>query len=114
MKYIYQIIKENGIEEDVKDWRDYSITILMVATRRANVLKWLTPELLFDVKEEDSDGDTALHYAAMKNEIECARLLLDSGSQHLKRRWGTTPLDYAKSRGNKEMEILFESNFPSR
>ena len=103
MKYIYKIMKEKGIEEDMKEWRsniDFTMsdeTILMTATRfgSQNVLKWLLQELKFDVNEQNCDGDTALHYAANYYQVECARLLLDLGSQHLKIRPDNNPLDWA-------------------
>ena len=95
-----------GIKEDIKDWRgSYDFTILMEATlfRRENILRWSLHELKFDVNEQNGLGKTALHYAVAYNEMQCARLLLDVGSQHLKDRYGSTPLEYAKSYGHKEM-----------
>ena len=43
--------------------------------------------------------------------MECARLLLDAGSKHLKDRSGITPLDDAKRYGYKKMQRLIESHF---
>ena len=114
MKNVYQILKEKGIEEDIKQWRDCNdYTILMEATcwGRENVLSWLLHELKFDVNEQNSDGGTALNKAAYYNRMECARLLLDAGSQHLKSQWVSSPLDYAKAHRHKEMQRLIESHF---
>ena len=119
MKNIYRIMKEKGIEEDIKDWRyfgDFGYsgnTILHEATRfgRTNILRWLLHELKFDVNEKNNFGNTALHTAAYLNQMECARLLLDAGSQHLKDLWGKTPLDDAKTKGHTEMQRLIESHF---
>ena len=114
MKNIYKIMKEKGNEEDIKDWRGYADrTILQEATisGRQNVLRWLLHELKFDVNDQDRYGNTALHYAAYNNQMECARLLLDAGSKHLKDRSGITPLDDAKRYGYKEMQRLIESHF---
>ena len=96
-------MKEKGIEEDMKEWRsnfDFAMsdkTILMRATRfgSQNVLRWLIQELKFNANEQNCDGDTALHYAADYNQVECARLLLDLGSQHLKIRPDNNPFDWA-------------------
>ena len=82
--------------------------------RRANVLRWLIHEFKFDVNEQDRCGFTALHFAAYVNQMECARLLLDVGSQNLKDKWGRTPLDYAKILLHKEMKNLIESHFHLR
>ena len=114
MEHIYKIIKEKGNEEDIKEWRGpYYSTILMEATRlgRQNILKWLVQEFQFDVNEQSSNGSTALHIAAYYNQLECARLLLDLGSQHLKDQLGITPLDVAKE---EEMQKLLEPHFHLR
>ena len=114
MRCIYKIIKENGNEEYIKKWRGpYHRTILMEATRlgRQNIIKWLLQEFQFDVNEQSSNGSTALHIAAYHNQMECARLLLDLGSQQLKDLFGNIPLDVAKE---KEMQKLLESHFHLR
>ena len=106
-------MKEKGIEEDIKTWVYGKYTIFQEASisGELNILKWLLHELKFDVNEKDGFEITALHRAASFNQIECARLLLDAGSQLLKDRWGDTPLDYAKRNGHKEMQRLIESYF---
>ena len=107
-------MKEKGIEEDIKQWRDDDYdTILLAATMmgRKNIIRWLLHELKFDVNEQNSYGETALHFTAIFNQMERARLLLDAGSQLLKDRSGNTPLDYAKRCGYKEMKRLLESHF---
>ena len=114
MKHIYKIIKENLNEEDIKDWRIGSFIILIRVTgilAKEGILRWLLHELKFDVNEQNSFGDTVLHVAALHNRMECARLLLDVGSQLLKNQYGRTPLDYAKEYGHKEIQRLIESHF---
>ena len=109
-------MKDRGIEEDIKGWRDsYDYTILMQATRfgRKNVLEWLLQEFHFDVKEESSNGSTALFIAADNNQMECARLLIELGPQHPKSEFGITPLIAAKINGHDEMQKLLESHFRS-
>ena len=117
MKYINKIMKERGIEEDIKEWRDslYGRTILMKVTRwgRQNILKWLIHELQFDVNEQNSYGSTSLHWASLYDHMECARLLLDAGSLHLKDVNGNTPLHLAKTWGNNEMQNLLELHLHS-
>ena len=114
MKFIYKIMKEKGVEEDIKKWRNSNDrTILMEASLSGNlnVLKWLIQELQFDVNKQNNYGWSALHFAAIYNRIQCARFLLDIGSQHLRSYVspsGKTPLDYAKEYGNIEMQRLLE------
>ena len=110
------MIKDRGMEEDIKGWRDsFDYTISMQATRfgRENVLKWLLQELQFGVKEQSSNGSTALFIAADNNQTECARLLIELGSQQLKNEFGIAPLIVAKMNGHKEMQKLLESHFHS-
>ena len=104
-------MKEKGIEKDIKKWRfNGDCTTLMVATAygRQHVVRWLLHELQFDVNEKNCYGNTALHKATLNNQIECARLLLDAGSLHLKNRSGNTPLDLARINGHKDMQKLLE------
>ena len=111
-------MKEKGDEEDIKEWKDsFGDTVLMEVTRfgRENVLRWLLHELKVDYNEQDSYGNTELHCAAYYNRMECARLLLDVGSQHLKNRWGETPLYDAKElKNDKDMTELLKSHFQLR
>ena len=115
MKNIYKIIKEKGMEADIKEWRNnfYDYTILMEATLYGseNLLRWLLHDLKFDVNEQNKYGWTALHFAANNYKMECARLLLDVGSQNLKDQSGDTPLDFAEENDHKEMQRLIESHF---
>ena len=113
MKYIYKILKEIGTEEDINEWRYYGVTVLMLATMngRPNVLKWLIHELKSDVNEQNIYGGSALHLATSNNQMECARVLLDLGSQLLKNESGNTPLDCAIVAENKQMKNLLESHF---
>ena len=129
-------MRENGIEEEMKEWRGYwrdeglraywmgygreqTFTILMEATLagRSDVLKWLIQDLQFDVNEKNNIGKTALHCAAYRNQMECARLLLSRKALLLKDQDGDTPLDwlYIEGRfiGRKDMENLLESHFHS-
>ena len=116
-------MKEKGNEKDIEEWRylhgpngRFDETILIEATSfgRLNILRWLLHELKFDVNEQNKNGDIALHVAVSHNQMDCARLLLDVGSQHLKNRWGNTPLDYAKKNGHKEMKSLIVTHFHLR
>ena len=107
-------MKEKGNEEDIKQWRtnsDYTILLEATLIGSSNILRWLLHELKFDVNEQNRIGITALHFTAIFNQMERARLLLNAGSQLLKDKSGNTPLDYAKRCGYKEMQRLIESHF---
>ena len=90
----------------MKGWRydDFGMAdwiFLMHVTRngRLNVLKWLLQELRMDVKEQNNVGFTALHVAAVSNEMESARLLVEGSAQLIKDKLtNSTPLDWAKKR----------------
>ena len=114
MRRIYQITKEKGIEDDINRWRDSGDdTIIMCATTsgRPNVIKLLIEELQFDVNEKNCAGYTALHVAAFHSNIDCARVLVDLGSQHLEDLWDNTPLDYARRNGLEEISKLLKSHY---
>ena len=108
-------MKERGGEGLIKAWRSghYDDTVSMKATMRGrtNTLKWLIEELKVDVNEQNSVGQTALHVAAFRNQMECAQIILERDPQFLKDRWNDTPLDDAKKTKHKHIEKLLESHF---
>ena len=54
-----------------------------------------------DVDSAETDGTTALHWAAYKGHVETARLLLGAGADvHAANRYGVTPLALAAGRGS--------------
>jgi ankyrin repeat protein len=61
-----------------------------------------------DVNDTTNRGMTPLMYAAIYNQSEIAKLLLENGANlDLKDKSGTTAIEYAKTSGSKEvMEIL--------
>ena len=64
-----------------------------------------------DVK--DSDGDTALIIAAKNDEVELAKILLESGADaEVANNTGNTPLHIACSRGNETISALLVRKCP--
>lgn len=62
---------------------------------------------LDNINATDFDGDNALHWAAVRNDLEAARLLIEAGiniDQH--GALGYTPLHVACSFGHKDMVLL--------
>ena len=118
MKLIYEIIKERGVEGSIKAWRsgDFDNTVSMKATMegRTNILRWLIQELKVDINEQNNVGQTALHVAAYKNQLDCAQIILERDPQFLKDLWNDTPLDDAKKTKHKYIEELLESHFHLR
>ena len=116
-------MKEKGLEANIEQWIIYyynlnsyaACKILMEATTlgKENFLRWLLHESKYDVNEQSINGMTALDCAVLDNQMECARWLLDVGSQNLKNRASKTPLDYAKRYGRTEIANLLESHFHS-
>ena len=54
-----------------------------------------------DVDVAETDGTTALHWAAYRGDVETARLLLEAGAEaEAANRYGVTPLTLAAGRGN--------------
>ena len=57
-----------------------------------------------DVNATAVDGDTALHWAAYWDDLDTARLLLDSGANaNTTNRYGVTPLSLAATNGSAAM-----------
>lgn len=63
-----------------------------------------------DIDARDSDGWTALMYAAMQGNAEMVKLLLEKGAKTgIKNKNGTTALTIASRKGNAEIVKLLES-----
>ena len=64
-----------------------------------------------DVNVAETDGTTALHWAAYRGDIEAARLLLDAGAAaEAANRYGVTPLALAAGRGSADIvEALLDA-----
>ena len=57
----------------------------------------------------DKTGNTALHLAAVRGKLECARLLVGAGADATKRNEdGETALELAQQRGKAEIVALLE------
>jgi ankyrin repeat protein len=64
-----------------------------------------------DVNAAEADGTTALYWAAEKNDVEIAQLLIRAGAQpNARTRYGATPLTMASLNGNAALiELLLEA-----
>ena len=115
MKEIYKTLKNRGREEEIKKWRYfYGDTVLIRAIfyGRVEIVEWLLEKVKVDVNDQGLIGRTALHVAALYNQIPCARALLGYNAALLEDRYGDTPLDHARSMVEyKEMQNLLKSHF---
>ncbi|HUE85726.1 MAG TPA: ankyrin repeat domain-containing protein [Vicinamibacterales bacterium] len=60
-------------------------------------------------KQGPRNGYTALHDAIWQNHIDTAKVLIEAGAKlHLTSHEGATPLQFAKSRGRREIAALIE------
>ena len=67
----------------------------------------LLQEELARVRSADEHGKTGLHWAAEKNQLETARMLLDAGADiEAVTSWGATPLDWAATMGSVDVGEL--------
>ena len=64
-----------------------------------------------DVNASQSDGMTALHWAALHDEVEIAKLLVNAGADvNMPSRYGVMPLTLACTNGNAALvELLLEA-----
>lgn len=56
-----------------------------------------------DVNSTDNDRVTALHLAAVRNELAIAQLLIENGAKSTADKNGETPLHWAAARGHSEV-----------
>ena len=76
------------------------------------VCKWLRRGA--DVNAQNDDGVTPLHFAALLNKPDIARLLLEHGANpNLANNEGETPLDWARNEGYSEIVAMLEAAIPS-
>jgi ankyrin repeat protein len=60
-------------------------------------------------KQGPYNGYTALHDAIWQNHVETAKVIIDAGANlGLKNNAGQTPLEFARTRGQKELVALLE------
>lgn len=64
-------------------------------------------DLRIDVNQVEVDGTTAMHWAAHRDTVDMARLLIAAGAEvNVKNRYGVAPLSLAAVNGNVEMVRL--------
>eukprot|EP01043_Picozoa_sp_COSAG02_P056019 COSAG02_NODE_6582_length_3478_cov_13.617342_2_plen_162_part_00 len=100
-------------DPNVKDG-SWGWTALQVASQnnKAEVVGVLLGCDRTDINATDSDNDTALHYAAARDSVECARQLLEGKADvSIKSKTrGETALEKAKRRKSKGVAALIEQH----
>jgi ankyrin repeat protein len=73
------------------------------------VIEYLV-NLGININHQDNDGNTALHWAVIRNEVECIRLLLNlKASANIKNSFGDIPFEMAKKLNNQAAINVFQS-----
>ncbi|KAI0107516.1 hypothetical protein GGR51DRAFT_150541 [Nemania sp. FL0031] len=89
---------------------DLTIAVIEASKRGfTDIVKLLRDEGGVNIgsSEKDTNGMTALHYAAYGSHVETVRYLLDEGADaHCIDKLGNTPLFYASERGDREIVSL--------
>ena len=82
------------------------------ANGHVHVVHYLTPHLsLSQINHENSDGNTALHWACMNQHVNVTQALIESGSNPLlKNHGGRDSLFEAESRKNETLILLLLKN----
>lgn len=93
---------------------DLGATVLHYAAANLNTdahVRFLLEKDVFDVNKQDEEGRSALHFAAMANQADGAKLLLEAGALvDLKDKSGHTPLFLAAFSGmTSSMKVLLEA-----
>ncbi|CAD5229383.1 unnamed protein product [Bursaphelenchus okinawaensis] len=88
---------------------DSKWNLLMIATSAGHfdVIKYLLSRCDCDVNHRNNNGQTPLHYAASKNYIPIARMLLENGAEvNVQDKYGSAPLHRAAAKGHVDMIML--------
>ena len=107
---IVELLLEAGADVSVVD-PGMKATALHAAAYAGNVeAARLLIKYKIDIdKQGPHNGYTALHDAIWQNNVETARALIEAGANlNLKSNRGETPLEFAKSRKQKEIVALIE------
>ena len=110
-----QITNLNVVRTGMYYFGNYA-TALMVQARDGDIdrMEWLLRHKLgVEIDQQDGEGRTALQYAADRNMLANAKLLIDYGAnRNLKDNFGNTPADCARKWKSEEMIDFLENYFP--
>ncbi|KAJ8683740.1 hypothetical protein QAD02_019532 [Eretmocerus hayati] len=106
-----QLLLDNGIEIELSHFRNKLLLHSAAQNiQHQDVFKHLIDTGIFDINEKDSDGNTPLHIAILKNSNSCVKLLLRNGANpNIANASNQTPLHNAVITDNLfTVELLLE------
>jgi len=96
------LINEGISSVTEKDTRSMA-GVLLSASSHLETMKWLVENGHADLKEKDLHKYTALHYACIEGELQCAKWLIEQGLDPNEKATNYTPLHLAVYNGNFEL-----------
>ncbi len=103
---LLEALIECGASPDVRDFDRRTPLMTAIQERKSNAARFLANASI-DLDARDPDGDSALHYAALKDNLEAARILVDRGADPtLYNRKQQVPWQTAAEKGYRRMTSL--------
>ncbi|KAA0183809.1 26S proteasome non-ATPase regulatory subunit [Fasciolopsis buskii] len=111
---LLKVLLSKGLDKDSRDGSQWTPLMIAVSAGRESLVEYLIDEAKADVNVVNSTGQCPLHYAASKNRLRIAEMLLDAKASAAVQDWGgTTPLHRAITQGNLDMAKLLLEHCPS-
>ncbi|THD19311.1 26S proteasome non-ATPase regulatory subunit [Fasciola hepatica] len=111
---LFKVLLSKGLDKDSCDNSQWTPLMIAVSAGRESLVEYLIDEVQADVNVINSTGQCPLHYAASKNRLKIAEMLLDAKASAAVQDWGgTTPLHRAIAQENLDMAKLLLERCPS-
>uniref|UniRef100_A0A1I7SMG0 ANK_REP_REGION domain-containing protein n=1 Tax=Bursaphelenchus xylophilus TaxID=6326 RepID=A0A1I7SMG0_BURXY len=115
LPFIELVLRDNPEMALATDDSGWSVLMIASSAGHFDVVKYLLSSCDCDVNHRNSNGQSSLHYAASKNLISIARMLLENGAEvNVQDNYGSAPIHRAAAKGHVDMVMLLMSQKGAR